>query len=491
MDLEKSVCLAALLFSMCGRLPVQQIGFVQHPTKSALSRTAGITPGPRAAMWFTDWSSDINAQIGRITTAGQITDFPVPTGNSDPQSIVLGPDGALWFTEYFGSKIGRITTAGEVTEYTLPTANAGPAIITNGPDGALWFTEAYVNQIGRITTVGAITEFPAYLGDPVGITTGPDGALWFAAEDSQSIGRITTSGQVTAYRVPGANAQPVNITVGPDGALWYTDENSRIGRLTTTGVGTEYSLPDGGTPWGITVGPDGALWFTEQYQAKIGRITTAGTITEYPVANATPFDITTGADGSLWFTDDAQRIVQGVFTRALLSANPGTGVAGSQVTLAGSGFSPDENVNLYADSTSSHLLTSAVAGADGSFSVSIAAQQSLYGPHSVTGVGQTSGLVGIAPFWMNPSLVATPDHASPGSTIAIGGYGFGAGESVEVQWHATRSVIGTPVANNMGTFSQGSAIMFTIPAGTSPGPHAIAARGNSLFEKTTVSVNVE
>ena len=52
-------------------------------------------------------------KIGRITTAGVITEFPVrrranPTGSA-------GPDGALWFMEYAGNKIGRITTAGNVT----------------------------------------------------------------------------------------------------------------------------------------------------------------------------------------------------------------------------------------------------------------------------------------------------------------------------------------------------------------------------------------
>ena len=28
-----------------------------------------------------------------------ITEYPVPTANSEPESIELGPDGALWFTE--------------------------------------------------------------------------------------------------------------------------------------------------------------------------------------------------------------------------------------------------------------------------------------------------------------------------------------------------------------------------------------------------------
>ena len=59
-------------------------------------------------------------KIGRITTAGVVTEYPVPTAGSYPGSITAGPDGALWFTEGAGNKIGRITTAGVITEYPVP-----------------------------------------------------------------------------------------------------------------------------------------------------------------------------------------------------------------------------------------------------------------------------------------------------------------------------------------------------------------------------------
>jgi hypothetical protein len=45
-----------------------------------------------------------------------INEYPLPTANSSPSEITLGPDGALWFTENGGNKIGWITTAGVITE---------------------------------------------------------------------------------------------------------------------------------------------------------------------------------------------------------------------------------------------------------------------------------------------------------------------------------------------------------------------------------------
>jgi len=52
---------------------------------------------------------------------------------------VVGPDKALWFTEFIAGKIGRITTTGTITEYNIPTPDSTPRGITAGPDGALWF----------------------------------------------------------------------------------------------------------------------------------------------------------------------------------------------------------------------------------------------------------------------------------------------------------------------------------------------------------------
>src|SRR5438874_555681 len=78
--------------------------------------------------------------------------FPIPSPSSNPTGITAGPDGNLWFTEIGANKVGRITTAGVITEFPLPARHSGPTGIAAGPDGALWFTEFYGNKIGRITT---------------------------------------------------------------------------------------------------------------------------------------------------------------------------------------------------------------------------------------------------------------------------------------------------------------------------------------------------
>jgi streptogramin lyase len=66
-----------------------------------------------------------------------------------PRGIAAGPDGNLWFADEEG-RIGRITTQGVVTEFPVPGTSTRPNSITAGPDEAMWFTEATANKIGRV-----------------------------------------------------------------------------------------------------------------------------------------------------------------------------------------------------------------------------------------------------------------------------------------------------------------------------------------------------
>jgi streptogramin lyase len=292
----------------------QSISFSNYPTPTPFSSPYGIAAGPDGALWFTEAAGN---KIGRITVAGVITEYAVPSG-SPPRDIVTGRDGALWFTE--PAKIGRITTDGAITEFPIPGSGSG---IAAGPDGSLWFADSS-NGIGRITLAGAITELPIPTGSiPDDIATGPDGALWFTEAAGNKIGRITTGGTVTEFSVPTPSSSPFSsIAAGPDGALWFTEATAnKVGRITAAGVVTEFTIPtaislDLG---GITPGPDGALWFTQVLTHALGRINTAGVITTYPFDGG-PFMITAGPDGALWFTANGNSIGRAV----LPTGNPCT-----------------------------------------------------------------------------------------------------------------------------------------------------------------------
>jgi len=147
--------LAAALFGA----QAKAVTINQFPLPAAISYPIGIASGPDGNLWFTEQKGD---KIGRITTAGVITEFTIPTVpyGSGPIGIASGPDGNLWFTEgtSSGNKIGRITTAGVITEFPIPTASSGSQCIASGPDGNLWFTEWVGNRIGVLVPPPACSD---------------------------------------------------------------------------------------------------------------------------------------------------------------------------------------------------------------------------------------------------------------------------------------------------------------------------------------------
>lgn len=62
--------------------------------------------------------------------AGTINEFFLPAGSGDPIGITAGPDGNLWFTAF--TAIGRITTSGGVTGFPVPQSLSEPQFITAG-----------------------------------------------------------------------------------------------------------------------------------------------------------------------------------------------------------------------------------------------------------------------------------------------------------------------------------------------------------------------
>jgi len=177
--------------------------------------------------WFTNEGAP--GRIERLSAAGATTGFSVTGVRASfaMTGIAAGPDGALWFTQRgYGRDapdgIGRMTTDGRYSSWPLPRRRAAPIRITAGPDGALWFTQQDAHAIGHITTTGAITGFPLRTGlSPYDITAGTDGALWFTADDC--IGRITTSGHVTSWPVRNAG-RLIGIAAASDGSFWLADE---------------------------------------------------------------------------------------------------------------------------------------------------------------------------------------------------------------------------------------------------------------------------
>jgi virginiamycin B lyase len=183
------------------------------------SELGGITGGSDGNIWSAEWTdngSSCGGEILRMTPAGRVSAFPL-TGYA-PVQLTAGPDGNVWFTtNACGSAptaIGRISPAGAVTMFPVPTNGYG---ITTGPDGNLWV--AMGGSIARVSPAGSVSAFPV---GPSGaslvteITTGHDGNLWFTDFGYSRIGMITPSGASTEWPLAGA---PFGIVAGPNDTL--------------------------------------------------------------------------------------------------------------------------------------------------------------------------------------------------------------------------------------------------------------------------------
>ncbi len=347
-----------------------------------------IVSGPDGNLWFTSAFSD---NIGRMTTAAAITGtFTLSTGAASGWDAA-GPDGNLWFTEsYPANGVGKMTPDGVVTSYPLPSADAQPTGITAGPDGNVWFLETNVDKIASVTPSGTITEYAANGYAWFGIITGPDGNLWFPYIYARScacsaIGRITPTGTVTAFPTTTASSDPFDVAVGSDGNIWFTEGSvSQIGKMSTSGTMlAEYPVKTANASLSaITAGPDGNLWFLENtaYGA-VGKITTSGVVTEYK-AQIQNFQngIVSGPDGAIWYAQGYPNVVARVTTKGAVSTVPLTtpNALGNSLTVG-----PDHKI----------WVAEALAGALGRLSAIGGTGQNFTATHGVEFTGEVASFV--------------------------------------------------------------------------------------------------
>jgi streptogramin lyase len=239
----------------------------EFPVPTHASRPMGIVSGPGGFLWFverdgskvvvmTNHQAFVSNQV--VTNAGFL-EIPTPTTNCYPCNLTVGPDNNIWFTEA-ASGVGRIArlnvnaapipllTSNNIQEFTLSDSNSQPFGITVGPDNALWFTEYVDNRIGRMETNGITTNEYALptAGAPYGITAGKDGSLWFAESGVSQIGRITPNGTntnavIAEFAIPsvssGVASFPAFLAVGSDGNIWFTENNGdAIGKITDSPI---------------------------------------------------------------------------------------------------------------------------------------------------------------------------------------------------------------------------------------------------------------
>jgi hypothetical protein len=206
---------------------------------------------------------------------------------------------------------------------------------------------------------------------------------------------------------------------------------------------------------------------------------------------ATPTSATADASGAMSGNfvlpeGTAGPIAMGVFgasgfRRATLVRVPSvslsaTGVGpGPLAQVTGKGFLSE---NVYMD-VDGFVLPGAPAGLG--FTASVALPASSDGDHVLRVRGSTSGTYLTVPFTIAGGLTVVPNGGPAGTSITYAGSGFGANETVQVQYLG--AAIATTTSNAAGAVS-GS---FALPAGT-PRPIGVTLRGTTSSVRRTVTL---
>lgn len=285
---------------------------------SGYSHPFSISKGPDGNIWFTDQGNNTVYAVNPAN-ASLVDNYLV--GGSNLWGITTGPDGALWASDQNLEGVDRITTAGVLTQYPLPGGGC-PEGITSDSTGQLWV----LDNCGIVWTLSVGGQFAqtanglAFSAPTNSITVGPDGAIWWSGDGN--IGRYNPMDSST-QEIPVPNSGGVvYLAAGPDNAIWYTANASSpamfIGRIPMNGDGpfntsTTFTVnvtqPVGAQMAGITPGADNAMWFVVSNNVNanyIGEISlSSDAISTFPIPTSASgaWEITRGPDGSLWFTE--------------------------------------------------------------------------------------------------------------------------------------------------------------------------------------------
>jgi virginiamycin B lyase len=193
-----------------------------------------ITNGPDDALWCGGFNLDA---IARMAVDGGTVNYAILSSSSGLRGVA-SVNGDLWYGMLDKAKLGKMTTSGTPTEFPIPDdggITTGSFLVAGGSDDNVWYTRYGPGVIARFTDAGTVTEFkpPSGSTNLGGLALAADGNLWFLEGSSNMYARITPAGTITEFSGVSPGAGLSRIAAGPNATVWFTEFNlGKIARIT-------------------------------------------------------------------------------------------------------------------------------------------------------------------------------------------------------------------------------------------------------------------
>lgn len=168
------------------------------------SPPSSIVSGPDGNFWMAYGGAPAPLNILRVTPSGAVT--PLNPPRNDAFTVALGPDQNIW---YLGrAVVGKVTTSGAFTEFPLPSGARGSGNLAFDRDGNAWFPTGS-RTVTKMTPSGSFTSFTTPSQEsPNWVLPFADGTIWYTLDFGPgTIGRITPAGTVEEQRLPGSGGR--------------------------------------------------------------------------------------------------------------------------------------------------------------------------------------------------------------------------------------------------------------------------------------------
>jgi virginiamycin B lyase len=297
---------------------------IKEYTPPTPSYVHSITVDPvKQQVWFAGINDSANS-IGRLDIATEkITEYKLPTPDSQPHTLVVAPDGRVWVTLTMKQMVVMLDPAtGKITEI--------PGVSGHTPDvdynGVIWFSggvtgaSKYDPRTGKaerfiLPVPEGVNAFSASAGEDKNKTSkkgtscstydvavDQKGDAWFTTNKCGYIAKVDgKTGKVTTYKVPNEGAMK-GLAASPEG-IWYSAYGAhKLGRLNPeTGEVKLYTAPSPySSPYGVYVDRySGNVWYADFFGSRITRL-------DPKTEKFTEFTLPTSAEQARFMGQDAQ-----------------------------------------------------------------------------------------------------------------------------------------------------------------------------------------